>query len=368
MARIGIDARRLGDGGIGRYVGELLLRLPRLAPRQSFVALVRPADARPVRRVAPDLEVVALGARPYGVREHFEVDRVARREELDLLHLPHYVFPWSLRCRAVVTVHDLIHWLLPRTPFHRLYCRAMVAAVRRRAARVVVPAESVARDLVERAGFDRSQVRVVPNGVTAPAEGDEDERAVAAFRRRLGLEDAYALNVTNGLPHKGLDVLLEAFRELPGLRLVLVGQGSDRRAVLRQVARSGLGEKRVAVLGGLSERELGLAYRGATVVVIASRLEGFGLPALEAMAYGAPVVTTDAGGLPEVVGAAGLIVPVDSVASLRRALYRVAFETDSEQRRRIVERGRERSRRFSWERTARETLAAYEEALAADAG
>ena len=117
------------------------------------------------------------------------------------------------------------------------------------------------------------------------------------------------------------------------------------------------------MLGGISERELWLAYHGARVAVVASRLEGFGLPALEAMAAGTPVVVTDGGALPEVVGDAGTVVPTESVASMRASLYRIAFEIDPEERAGLVKRGVERARLYSWERVARATFAAYEQAL-----
>jgi glycosyltransferase involved in cell wall biosynthesis len=363
VRRIGIDARKLGDGGIGRYIEELLRRLPALAPEDDFVALVRARDLRSHRRLARRVNVVPVRAAGYSLAEHFEIARVARREELDLLHVPHYVLPRGVRCPVVVTVHDLIHWRLPRSRVHAFYCRRMLASVRARARVVLVPSESVARDLVELAGFPREKVEVVPNGLSAGFDEEVDETFVGAFRRRLGLSGPYVLNVTNGLPHKGLEELLEAVLPLDGLSLVLAGFGSSRPAALRRIQDSGIDPARVRVLGGVSERELGLAYRAARVVAVPSRLEGFGLPALEAMAAGAPVVVTDAGGLPEVVGEAAAVVPAESVASLRAALYRIAFEIDPEERESLVQRGRSRARLFSWERTARETFAAYERAL-----
>ena len=117
------------------------------------------------------------------------------------------------------------------------------------------------------------------------------------------------------------------------------------------------------VLGELAERELRAAYRGAAVVVVASRLEGFGLPALEAMAAGVPVVAARAGALPEVVADAGVLFPVDSVACLRRALYRFMPGSDLVGREELIRRGLARAREYTWDRTAQETYAAYERAL-----
>jgi hypothetical protein len=132
MRRIGIDARKLGDGGVGRYVGELLTALPRISRRTSGSRSSEGA-ARAVSRAMPSLRVVPVRAAGYSIAEHFELGRVAREEGLDLLHATHYVLPRGVACPVVVTVHDLVHWRVPRSPIHSLYCKWMLATVRRRA-------------------------------------------------------------------------------------------------------------------------------------------------------------------------------------------------------------------------------------------
>jgi glycosyltransferase involved in cell wall biosynthesis len=366
MPRIGIDARKLDDGGIGRYVTELLRRLPALERDAHFVALASPEGCARIARElgAPNLETVVVRAGGYGLREHVELGRVAREVRLDLLHVPHYVVPATVRCPVVVTVHDLIHWRLPRSSAHAAYVRLLLAVVRRRARVVLTPSHAVARDLEQLAGIPAERIRVVPNGVDAAFWGAElPADAPAAFAARRGLAATYVLNVTNGLPHKGLDVLLAAWREAAELQLVLAGRGSDGPAVRAAIARAGLGSGRVTVLGELTDDELRLAYRGAAAVVVASRLEGFGLPALEAMAAGVPVVAAAAGALPEVTGDAGLLFPVDSVACLLSALYRSVPGSDLVGRQERIRRGLARAREFSWDRTAQETNAAYGVAL-----
>jgi len=366
MPRIGIDARKLTDGGIGRYLTELLRRLPALDPGTSFVALASPSGCARIARelAAPNLETVEVRARGYGLREHVELGRVPRAADLDLLHVPHYVLPATAHCPIVVTVHDLIHWRLPRTAAHRAYVRLLLALVRARARVVLTPSHAVARDLESLARISTRRIRVVPNGVDAtfwgadlPSDGPE------GFALARGLVAPYVLNVTNGLPHKGLVPLLAAWRQVGDLQLVLAGRGSDGAGVRAELARSGLPPGRVAVLGELSDEDLRLAYRGAAAVVVASRLEGFGLPALEAMAAGVPVLAAEAGALPEVVGDAGLIFAVDSVACLLSALYRSVPGSDLVGRQERIRRGLARAREFSWDRTAQETNAAYGAAL-----
>lgn len=367
MPRIGIDARKLEDGGIGRYVGELLRRLPALAPETTFVALLGPGGRVRLEHglgiSATNLELAEVHAPGYSLREHLELGRAARVQRLDLLHVPHYVPPATARCPLVVTVHDLIHWRLPRSAVHAAYVRAMLALVRRRGRLVLAPSLAVATDLRELARIAPERILVVPNGVDAAFWGAASAEEARGFATRHGLASGYVLNVTNGLPHKGLDLLLEAWREMPDAQLVLAGRGSDGRAVRAAVAAAGFAAGRVAILGELSEADLRLAYHGAGTVVVASRLEGFGLPVLEAMAAGVPVVAAEAGALPEVMAGAGLLFPVDSVACLRRALYRSNPGSDPLERHDRIRRGLARAREFTWDRTAQETYAAYERAL-----
>jgi len=372
MPRIGVDARMLQNGGIGRYVAELIEAYPNLVRNEEIVVFAYPRDHVDVRRRAPGIEIVPVSAPIYSVREHVELAWRTGQVGLDLLHIPHYVPPLGVRCAMVVTIHDLIHLRFPRSRLHAVYCRRMLAEVRRRVSLVLTPSEAVATEVVELGGVEPERIRVIPGGVSprwqAPSSGPE----VDAFLRRMRLQPAYLLNVTNGLPHKGLRTLLEAFRDLlpeavradpEGLRLVLAGRGSDREEVFAEIADCGLPADTVVALGGLSEREMRLAYASAAAVVVASDYEGFGLPALEGMAAGVPVVTSDAGGLPEVVGDAGIVFPAGSVADLRDALYRVAFELHGDERRELVQCGLAQARRFTWEGTARATLAAYERAL-----
>lgn len=372
MTRIGVDARMLHDGGIGRYVGELLEAYPELVRNEEIVVFAHPRDALDVRRRAHGIEIVPLSAPVFSVREHVEFAWQVRRVGLDLLHLPHYVPPMGVRCPLVVTIHDLTPFHFPRSRFHAMYGRRMLNEVRTRASLVLTPSQAIAGELEELAGIEPERIRVVPGGVSPHWQAASTGPEVDAFLRRMRLSPPYLLNVTNGLPHKGLRTLLEAFRDLlpeavrvdpEGLRLVLAGWGSDREEVLDEIAACGLPADTVLPLGGISEREMRFAYASATAVVVASDHEGFGLPALEGFAAGVPVVASDAGGLPEIVGNAGISFPAGSVAHLREALYRVAFEFRGGEREKLVHRGLAQARRFTWEGTARATLAAYERAL-----
>ncbi|MFM8410776.1 MAG: glycosyltransferase, partial [Alphaproteobacteria bacterium] len=231
MPRIGIDARKIADGGIGRYVREILGRLPATIPEAEVVAAVGPGGGTTLRRIAPSVRGIPVSSRGYSLREHVELAAVFARARCDLVHMPHYVVPALLRVpRLVVTVHDLIHCKHPRSALHALYGRTMLRVVRERADLVLVPSRAVADDLVNLAGFDPGRIEVVFNGVPEVfLEGPPVSRqAVAAFERLHGLAAPWVLNVTNGLPHKGLDVLLAALQGVSGLGLAVAGRGSGR--------------------------------------------------------------------------------------------------------------------------------------------
>ena len=330
------------------------------------MALVREEDEVWLSEHAVGVEGMRVRSRGYSLAEHVEIGRAAERAGLDLLHVPHYVLPLGVRCRTVVTVQDLIHLRLPRTAWHAVYAQGVLRHVRRRADRVIVSTTAVADDLVALARFDRAAIEVIPHGVgdeflvAAPPSTD----AVAAFVDRWDLRAPYVLDVTNGFPHKAVDVLAAAVAGIPGLGLALAGAGSDGPGVRAAVAAAGLAPERVVWLGTLSEEELRLAYRGAVAVAIPSLLEGFGLPALEAMALGTPVIASAAGGLPEVVGDAGILVPAGSVACLQGALYRITTGPHRVERDALIQRGLERARRFPWERTIQTTCGVWERVLA----
>ena len=355
--RLGIDVRKLGDGGIGEYTRETLIAARALRPELEIVAFGDPEG----RQLLPlDVEWVPVTAGKYGLAEHFALPAAARGRALDLFHAPHYVLPLSLREPAVVTVHDLIHIVVPRSSARALYARVMIRAACHRARRVIAVSETTARDLRERLGVSADKIRVIPNGVAErfrPLPKDEVDRALAT----IGVERPYVLFVGNCLPHKNVETLVEAWDRLPEPRprLVLCGNGFERFPRVRQAIAAARGAKRIRILDRSGRDDLVALYNGAEVLATASRYEGFGLPVVEAMACGTPVLASDAGAIPEVAGDAALLVPPHRVDTIATELYRLL--TDGGLRAELVEKGKRRAARFSWTEAARKTLSVYDE-------
>jgi glycosyltransferase involved in cell wall biosynthesis len=367
--RIGIDARKLWDGGIGTYVRRLLHALAAREGSHECVALLDPRDLGGVAWPGGRVREVPVRARKYGLDEHITVPRAARRAAVELLHEPHYTLPLGWRGPAVVTIHDLIHLRFPRffPPGAALYARTMAGSAVRRARLVVTDSQHTKRDVLERLGGDPARVRVIPLGVS-PALVRRAPEEVAACLRERSLPSGYVLYVGARKPHKNLPLLLRALVGMvPADRppLVLSGQAwSARDPLARLAGRLGLADL-VHFAGDLrDERVLACLYSGAALYVQPALSEGFGLPPLEAMACGTPVLSSTGGALPETVGDAALLLPPDDPGAWTQAL--AGLLGDSAQRAALVARGLTHARQFTWERTAEMTLEVYEEALARD--
>jgi glycosyltransferase involved in cell wall biosynthesis len=370
--RLGLDARKLHDFGIGTYIRALLGEFAALGRPEALVVYGPPG-------VAPPEEVSAHRgatwraepAPPYSLTELWRMARHARRDAVTVFHAPHYVCPPILPCPAVVTIHDLIHLRFPPRRRHvlaPLYARVMLRLAVRRAARLIAVSESTRRDLVERLGAPAARVRVIPNGVAPRFRPADDAAALDGTLARLGLHRPYLLFVGNPLPHKNLPRLLEAFAGLPAAvgSLVVAGVGpAARGAVEREIALHALAA-RVVVPPLLPHPAMPALYQGATALVCPSLWEGFGLPALEAMACGTPVLAADRGALPEVVGEAGLLVDPTNVDALREGMYNLAVHEHLRASRRAA--GLVRARAFTWRRAAEATLGVYRDAGAGRLG
>lgn len=298
--------------------------------------------------------------------EQLVLPRVLAREQVALLHAPAYVAPIWSPVPVVLTVYDVIALLLPRlcrssnVPHYRLFLPLSV----KRAAGIVVPSEVTRRDLVSQVPAAAGKVRVIPLGLDDAFRAPHDDAAVAAMRATCGLGAPFILCVARQEPKKNIPVLLEAFALLKretGLphRLVLVGADAwGTRAVSARIRALGLADA-VVRPGFVPADELPLVYAAADLFVFPSLYEGFGLPPLEAMAAGVPVVASTRGALPEVLGDAAVLCDPLDVAGLARSMRR-ALE-DKELRATLRAKGRARAALYTWERCAAATESFYRE-------
>ncbi len=360
-----LDADTVGRGRTGdeSYTVNLLRELPAAAPDLALACSVREPSDLPddvpaaVRRLRLDV------ANPYR-RIPFGFPALARREGAALAHTHYFVSP-RLRCPAVVTVHDISYARAPELFSRR--DRRLLGLVRgsvRRAARVIAVSEFTRADVCDQYGVDPAKVVAIPNGVSPAFRPLED--AGGRVRSRFGIDRPYVLCVGALQPRKNVPLAIEAYARLAGRETdcELVVAGGDRGGridVLDAILRTRM-TGRVHLLGHVEENELPALYSAARAFVFPSLYEGFGLPALEAMACGTPVVASNTTGLAEAVGDAGLTVDPTSAEDLSEALGRVL--TDSALSGRLVDAGHVRAAHYTWARTAQGTAGVYREALA----
>jgi glycosyltransferase involved in cell wall biosynthesis len=357
---IALDARKLFDGGIGTYIRNLLQALA-TRPEHRWTALVDPSDVGRVKW-RENVQEVPVRAGKYSLAEHWVIPGAARRASAELLHAPHYTLPLLWNGPSVVTIHDLIHVRYPHffPVGAAVYAKAMASMAARRARIVIVDSRHTSDDIQEFLAISKDKIRVIPLGVSE-SFGPRTTAEVEAFRRQYELPKDYLLYVGARRRHKNLELLLQALAAIPaGKRppLVLSGEPWTAETALASLAAT-LSLQRDVYFAGDPENDdtLALLYSGATLYVQPSLSEGFGLPPLEAMACGVPVLSSTGGSLPEAVGdAAVLLEPRDPD---RWADAILTLLGDASQRSDLATRGRQRAREFTWQRTAAETLEAY---------
>jgi len=290
--------------------------------------------------------------------------RVCQQDGVDVAHVPYFAPPLRPTTPIVVTIHDLIPLILPayRGPLLvRLYTH-LVAAATRRADAIIADSEASKRDIVRLLGIPDERVQVIYLAVDRRFRPITDKAHLEDVRQKYCLPANYILYLGGFDQRKNLATLLKAFKRLTSdMQLVIAGRLPARDTPFfpdprRMVREFGL-EGRVAFIGWVLEEEKPALYSMAKVFVFPSLYEGFGLPPLEAMACGTPVVASNVSSLPEVVGDAGLLVDPCDAAGLAEAM--AALLDDEQLREGLGQKGLEQARRFSWEETARETLKVY---------
>jgi glycosyltransferase involved in cell wall biosynthesis len=364
--RIGIDVRKLHDFGIGTYIRNLLQQLARLDRDTEFVLLCRSRDASGLSAfLGENFRTVVVNAGNYSLTEQVAIPLALRREGVTLYHAPHYVLPPLVRCRSIVTIHDCIHLMFPEylpNRFALTYAKTSIALAARRARRILTVSESSKRDILRFVDAPADRIDVIYNAYDECFAIEPREEDVLRVRERYQLQDPFVLYAGNVKPHKNLERLIEAFAVvrrggLDELKLVLIGDDISKYAVLRRAVHRLQLHKHVRFLGYLPVETLAVMYRLAGVFVFPSLYEGFGLPPLEAMASGTPVVASNASSLPEVVGDAGLLVDPYDPDAIAGAIRRVVI--DETLRSDLRQRGLARAKEFSWERSVRRVQRIY---------
>jgi glycosyltransferase involved in cell wall biosynthesis len=368
--RIAIDARKLRDYGIGTYIRNLVRHLARIDRSTEYVLIVQPADVEIAADLGENFRTVPDWSGAYSVREQLTIPLDLRRERVDLFHAPHYVLPPLVPCKAVVTIHDCIHLRFPQYLPNRLgyvYARSSMWVATHRASRVLTVSETSKRDILRYFRVPESKIDVIYNAIDERLGEAPTAVEMAQVRERYQLNAPFVLYTGNIKPHKNLERLIEAFHTLrrgglEHVQLLIIGDEISKYATLRRAVHRHKLHKHVRFFGFVPDKTLASLYRLASVFVFPSLYEGFGLPPLEAIAAGTPVITSNLSSLPEVVGDAAILIdpyePDEIAAAMRRVLTDPAVRED------LRARGLARVKQFSWDRSVQRVREIYGEVMA----
>jgi glycosyltransferase involved in cell wall biosynthesis len=370
---IAIDARRIRDFGIGTYIRSLVHALADIDTKNQYTLVSGPGEVRTLAGLPENFRTAIYARNDHSYPDHLLFPLFLRHLSPDLVHIPLNRVPLLMIKPYVVTIHDMANLLfedgsgLRMRLRHFRFRRGLV-----RANRVIAVSEATKRDVENLLGVPPERIRRVynapdPEFLRGAGPGAEGKQRIL---ERYQIDYPYLLYAGNIRRHKNVPRLVEAFavvrEQLAGhpvyrdLRLVIIGDTISQYPEVRQAVIKSKMEHQVRFLGFVPFDTLRCFYESAAAFVFPSRYEGFGLPPLEALACGTPVVTSNISSLPEVVGDAAVLVKPENVFDIARGIREVLL--DEELRAQLIRRGREQAARFSWERTARQVLEIYMEA------
>jgi len=373
--RVAIDIRRAGDFGIGTYVRNIVNQLARQDQVTDYLLIGQQRHLDEFDPLPENFELLDYPAEPGTFRTHLHLPLILRQRRVDLLHMPWFYAPAVVPCRLVITVHDLTDVLSPPVGATPLVQTGRMFFARRalaRAARILAVSHFSKRELARVFGIPDTKIEVIYDAlderfVREPLLADADR-----ILERHAVNDPFVLYAGNIKPQKNLARLIEAFAvvkaelrhhpEFSRLKLLVIGDALTKHPDLRRaVVRTRVRED-VRFLGFVPYPVLRVFYSRARAFLFPSLYEGFGLPPLEAMAHGTPVLTSNVSSLPEVFSQAALLVNPEHVFDIARGIRQIL--TEGVLREALIRRGFELLGRYSWERSAKQVRQVYEAVMA----
>jgi alpha-1,3-rhamnosyl/mannosyltransferase len=362
--RIVLDARTVTHHfpGIGRYTFNLAQALvPFLCPEEELLLLYDPTQASPWNLSSlRGVRLVETPISPFSLPRQWLLPRLLRQLKADIYHNPYHFMPYKPGIPTLITLHDVIPLRYPGyfSFRQRLVFKVVVRLATKIASKTIAVSEATAHDIAQYLPLPAARVIVIPEAADPAFEPCAGE-VILSLRRRLNLPEQYVLYLGSNKPHKNLVRLVEAWLQIQPqpLPLLIAGVWDRRYPEAQEKVEMRQAKQYVRFLGPVAEEDLPALYSGAEVFVFPSEYEGFGLPVLEAMACGTPVACTQSSSVPEVAGEAALGFDPLNIEDISHKLKLLL--DDAGLRSRLRELGLQQAARFSWERTAQETLAVY---------
>jgi glycosyltransferase involved in cell wall biosynthesis len=372
--KIAIDIRRMTEFGIGTYTRNVVRTLGRLDRENKYFLIGSPEKVKEIGSLPGNFHTVPLLEPDSTTKGYFEFRVILKRLQCDLVHIPHlFWLPRALPCPYVMTVHDLLEHMSrakARSGMRRALYYQLTRRVLKGAARIFAVSQFSKSEIEKLFGLPSQQIEVVYNAIDERFlhghATDADRQLIA---ERYLVTYPFLLYAGRISPHKNLVRIIEAFSalrgelekegKLPDLKLIIIGDDLSGHPDLRRTVIRGGVQNEVRFLGFVPIEILRIFYDVANVFLFPSLYEGFGLPPLEAMAHGTPVVTSNTSSLPEVVGNAAVLVNPENVFEIMRATHRVLI--DQNLREKLRQRGYEQAKKFSWDSSVRRILKVYGE-------
>jgi len=343
--------------GFGFYVSNLVEALKKRTGQDLELALIKPSTEED------------FSTPQRFVWDQFTFPKKAKATNADILHQPCFSAPLNYKKPIVVTIHDIISLLFPETiPFaSRMFYSKWMPFSYRKAKKIITISESTKRDIIRVLGIDEKKITVIPLAYDKKFETKISKEKIDQVKAKYGLSKEYLLHIGTLEPRKNLDFLIDVFADVieedqnSNLGLVITGKkGWYYEGLFKKVKSLSL-EKRVIFTGYIDEKDKAAIYQGAKIFTFPSVYEGFGLPPLEAMASGIPVISSDTSSMPEVIGEAGILLSPHDRSGWVKAIREL--KTNENLYKKLVEKNKEQVKKFDWDITAQKTIEVYRQVL-----
>jgi glycosyltransferase involved in cell wall biosynthesis len=374
--KIAIDLRRTTEFGVGTYTRNVVRALGRLDRANQYFLIGSPRRVEEIGPLPSTFQTIPLLDDGTSAKGYIEFRNILKRLECDLVHIPHlFWMPRTLPCPYVMTVHDVLEHMYgarDRSTLRRSLHFHLTRRVLRGAGKILAVSKFTRSEIEKLFGIPASHMEVVYNAIDERfLRGHASESDRQILTERYLITYPFLLYAGRISPHKNLVRIIEAFSALkgelekegkfPDLKLIIIGDELSKHPDLRRTVIRSAVQNDVRFMGFVPIEMLRVFYDAAKIFVFPSLYEGFGLPPLEAMAHGTPVVTSNTSSLPEVVGNAAVLVNPENVFEIMRALHKVLL--DQVVREKLKQRCHDQAQKFSWDTSARQILKIYEEVV-----
>lgn len=376
--RIGIEAQRLFRNhkhGMDRVALELIRNLQIIDTKNEYFIFVKPDEDNTVIKQTENFKIVEIPGGPYPLWEQFKLPRIAKLYNCDILHCTSNTAPYSKKTPLITTLHDIIYMegsiskLLTSKAslyqkFGNLYRRIIVSRVVKNSKRLITVSNFEKENITNFFKLENNNIQTVYNGVNKTFKVSIDANQISRVKTKYKLPENYVLHIANKDPRKNTKKVLIAFKEYLKItnstqKLLMLGcKKDDLKIMLKEIDAMDIYEH-IILTGYVSDEDLPIIYQLSELFLFPSLREGFGIPIIEAMACGVPVITSNTSSMPEVAGNAAYLIDPNKTEEISQGILKIM--ADNTFKKQLIEKGLKRSKEFTWNNTALKVLKQYNE-------